>query len=72
MKLTIKHQITTALVSPFILTKVPIALSRKSIRSKFRCGYKALTELSTLKLDPTKYYGADVCDSNGVTVAELE
>lgn len=72
MKLTVKHQIDHTLASPFVLTKVPISLNRKSIRKKFTCGYRALAELSRLKLDPAKYYGADVADSNGVLVAELE
>lgn len=64
--------ITTDLKSPFTLTVVPIAFRPKCKRTKFKCGYRALQSLKDLKLNPAKYYGADVCDAEGRTVAELE
>lgn len=64
--------ITTELKGPFTLTKIPIALDRKCTRKKIACGYRAVSELQKLKLDPTKYYGAEVSDDNGTIVAELE
>lgn len=72
MTFTQRQPITTALKGPFILTKVPSDLKRHSTRKRFACGYKALAALKSLKLDAARYYGADVCDSNGVLVAELE
>lgn len=63
--------ITAALKAPFWLTKVPVGLSRKCSRKKISCGYRAVAELKALKLDPAKYYGADVADSRGTIVAEV-
>ena len=67
--------ITTELKSPFVLTKVPISTflaRRKSVRKRFKCGYKAVAELKALKLNPAMWTGADVADANGRMVAELE
>jgi hypothetical protein len=73
MKFIQKVHITTALRGPFILTKVPISLKEKISRKKFSCGYKAMAELQKLtNLDPKRYYGADVVDSRGLVVAEVE
>ena len=64
--------ITTALKSPFTLTKVAISLAKPCTRKRFVCGYKAVEALRTMKLNPETFYGADVTDDNGVVVAELE
>jgi len=64
--------ITTKLQSPFYLKKVFIAMDKKSTRKSFRCGYRAVAELQKLNLDPKKYYGAEVYDSRGTLIAEVE
>jgi len=66
------QQITDKLRGPFWLSKVPVSLKRKTVRKSFRCGYKAVEALRKLKLDRADWYGADVADSNGTVVAELE
>lgn len=64
--------ITTKLRGPFMLTKIPVSLAAKCTRKRFACGYKAVAELRSLKLNPAKYYGAEVSDDTGAIVAELE
>lgn len=72
MTFTQHRQITTDLRGPFVLTKVPRALAEKQTRKTYRCGFTAVAALRNLKLDPKRYWGADVADANGVIVAELE
>ncbi len=65
------HSPTTANPGPYTLSKVPVSLKRKTVRKSFACPFKALEALRSLKLKRSEWYGADVCDANGVKLGEV-
>ncbi|MFO0919673.1 MAG: hypothetical protein U0872_15350 [Planctomycetaceae bacterium] len=72
MRFTQHHEITKSMKKPFTLIVVPRSIEEKCRRTKFASGQQALQKLRAMKLDASRFYGAEIVDSNGLVIAELE